>query len=168
MKEEWKGVIRKAKFVVTIIILSGVIIHLFLVYDTAKSLEIKEKKIIGISPSREGVDEYEVKFSLTLKNPKSTPIEVDYIHYEVYVEDEFIGEGDKPRFRIGHGLSNHTFSLTFSAINLTASVKNLILYGMVNITIKGEVIIPAKFMGLFTWRYIKLPYTIHDRVAVSS
>ena len=83
MKEEWKRRLKKAKFVITIIILAGVVIHLLLVYDAAKSLEITGKNITGLSPTYRKIDEYEVKFVLTFKNPKSTPIEVDYIHYEV-------------------------------------------------------------------------------------
>jgi len=167
MRDEWKEKLRKVKLIITIIIIAGVIIHLFLVYEAAKSLEITGKKITGLYPTYRKIDEYEVKFALTFKNPKSTPIEVEYLHYKVYIEDEFVGEGSKPQFRIEKGVSNHTFSLTFSALNLTASTKNLLLYGSVNVTVKGETIVPAKFLGIFTWKYIKIPYTIHDRISIS-
>ncbi|MCD6481907.1 MAG: LEA type 2 family protein [Thermoplasmata archaeon] len=167
MKEKWKTILKRAKLIISLVILAGVIIHLVLVYNAAKSLEMENERIVGLSPTYKKIDEYELKFSLTLKNPKSTSIEVDYIKYDVYVEDEFVGSGEKARLLIPPGLSNHTFSFTFSAINLTSSTKNLLLQGEVDVTVKGDVIIPAKFLGLFTWRYIKLPYTIHDTISVS-
>ena len=167
MKEKWKTILKRAKLIISLVILAGVTIHLVLVYNAAKSLEMENERIVGLSPTYKKIDEYELKFSLTLKNPKSTSIEVDYIKYDVYVEDEFVGDGEKARLLIPPGLSNHTFSLTFSAISLTSSTKNLLLYGSVNVTIKGDVIIPAKFLGLFTWRHIKLPYTMHDTISVS-
>jgi len=86
MRDEWKEKLRKVKLIITIIIIAGVIIHLFLVYEAAKSLEITGKKITGLYPTYRKIDEYEVKFALTFKNPKSTPIEVEYLHYKVYIE----------------------------------------------------------------------------------
>ena len=167
MKDSHKRILRRIKVAATVIVLAGVVIHLFMVYEAAKSIEIVDKKIIGIYPKYLKPDEYEVKFSLALKNPKRTEIEIDYISYEVYIEDEFVGKGEKPRFIIQHGMKNYTFLLSFNILNLTTPTKNLLLNGGVNIIIKGEVIIPAKFLGLFTWRYIKLPYTIHDIISVS-
>ena len=38
--------------------------------------------------------------------------------------------------------------------------------GEVNITVKGDTIIPAKFLGLFTWKYIDLPYEINEKVKI--
>jgi len=164
MKEKWK-LYRKIKFVITIIIISGVIIHLFLVYSAAKSLETKEVKIIGIYPI--SLDEYEVKFTLTLYNPKNTEIEVDYISYNVYIENEFVGYGEKPHFIIKHGTHNYTFLFSFSILNLSSATKSLILAGeSIDIEIKGNVIIPAKFLGLFTWRYIKLPYETEEKLKI--
>jgi len=113
------------------------------------------------------IDEYELRFSLSIKNPESTSIEVDYINYRVYIENEFVGEGEKPHFIIKHGLSNHTFSFIFSTLNLTEPTKKLFMRGNVNVTVKGDVIVPAKFMGLFTWRHIKIPYEIHEKVKIS-
>lgn len=166
MKESHKRILRRIKATATVIILAGVVIHLFMVYEAAKSIEIVDKEIVGIYPKYLKPDEYEVKFSLTLKNPKKTEIEIDYINYEVYIENEFIGKGEKPRFIIQHGIKNYTFLLSFSILNLTTPTKNLLLNGNVNVIIKGEVIIPAKFLGLFTWRYIKLPYEIEERMEI--
>ncbi len=168
MRESHKRILRRIKAAVTVIILAGVIIHLFMVYEAAKSIEIVDKRIVGIYPEYLKPDEYEVKFSLTLKNPKKTEIEIDYISYKVYIEGEFVGKGEKPRFIIQHGIKNYTFLFSFSILNLTTPTKNLLLNGNVNVIIKGEVIISAKFLGLFTWRYIKLPYEIKEKVEIIS
>jgi len=156
----------KIKLAVTIVIIAGVIIHLAFVYNAAKSIEITDKKIVGVYPKYPSVDEYEVKFMLTLNNPKHTNIEVEYISYKIYIENEYLGKGEKPRFSLGHGLNNQTFVFYFSIFNLTAPTRSVLMNGNANITIKGDVIIPAKFLGLFTWRYIKIPYTISERVVV--
>ncbi|HEC88926.1 MAG TPA: hypothetical protein ENI52_06390 [Thermoplasmata archaeon] len=165
MKEKHKLIVRRIKFIITVVIISGVLIHLFIVYDTAKSLEIKDKKIVGIYPKYPSIDEYEVKFILTLNNPKTTEIEIDYISYSVYVENEFIGSGEKPHFIIQHGIHNYSFLLSFSILNLSSTTKSLLIGGdEINIHIKGDILIPAKFLGLFTWRYIKLPYEMEEKV----
>lgn len=101
---------------------------------------------------------------LTLKNPKDTTIEVDYIKY---IENEFVGEGEKPRFFIEHGIKNYTFLFSFSILNLTSPTRNILINGNANMVIEGEVIIPAKFLGLFTWRYIKIPYKINEKVEIT-
>jgi len=157
----------KIKFAVTIIIIVGVAVHLALVYNAAKSIEITDEKIVGIYPKYPSVDEYEVKFMLTLNNPKHTSIEIDYISYKIYVENEYLGEGEKPHFSLEYGSNNQTFLFSFSIFNLTTPTRHLLMNGAANMTIKGDVIIPAKFLGLFTWRYVKVPYTIHERVKIS-
>ncbi|KAA0003878.1 MAG: hypothetical protein FE043_01850 [Thermoplasmata archaeon] len=157
----------KIKLAVTIVIIAGVIIHLAFVYNAAKSIEITDKKIVGVYPKYPSVDEYEVKFMLTLNNPKHTNIEVEYISYKIYIENEYLGKGEKPRFYLEHGQNNQTFLFSFSIFNLTTPTSHLLMNGNANMTIKGDVIIPAKFLGLFTWRYIKVPYTIHERVKIS-
>lgn len=157
----------KIKLAVTIVIIAGVIIHLAFVYNAAKSIEITDKKIVGVYPKYPSVDEYEVKFMLTLNNPKHTNIEVEYISYKIYIENEYLGKGEKPRFSLGHGQNNQTFLFSFSIFNLTTPTSHLLMNGNANVTIKGDVIIPAKFLGLFTWRYIKVPYTIRERVKIS-
>ena len=159
---------RKIKLIITMVIIVGVVMHLILVYTAANSLKIKDGRIVGIYPRYPKPDEYEVKFMLTIYNPKTTDIEIDYISYDVYIENEFIGSGEKPRFVIGHGIHNYTFIFSFSLSNLSSASSSLLLSGgEVNVDIKGDVIIPAKFLGLFTWRYIKLPYEIEEKVKIA-
>ncbi|NIA10157.1 MAG: hypothetical protein GWP10_10650 [Nitrospiraceae bacterium] len=156
--------LKRIKLVVTIIIIAGVAVHLAFVYNAAKSVEITDKKIVGVYPEYPSLDKYEVKFMMTLNNPKHTDIEVDYVSYNIYIENEYLGNGEKPRFSIEHGSNNQTFLFSFSIFNLTAPTRNILMHGNANVTVKGDVIIPAKFLGLFTWRYIKIPYTIHEKV----
>lgn len=166
MLKKYGEILRKVKLIVTIIIIMGVLIHLLLVYNTAKSIEIKNKKIVAIYP-KYLPNEYEIKFILALHNPKNTEIEVDYLNYKVYVENEFAGYGEKPRFIVKHGVHNYTFTFSFDVSVLSSVSQALLLNGNeIDIRIKGELIIPAKFLGLFTWRYIKLPYEINEKVKI--
>ncbi|MCD6299534.1 MAG: hypothetical protein J7L93_02860 [Thermoplasmata archaeon] len=157
----------KIKLAVTVIIIIGVAVHLALVYNAARSIEITDKKIVGVYPEYPSVDEYEVKFMMTLNNPKHTNVEVDYISYNIYIENEYLGNGEKPRFSLEHGANNQTFIFSFSIFNLTAPARSVLMNGNADVTVKGDVIIPAKFLGLFTWRYIKIPYTIHEKVKLT-
>ncbi|MCD6171206.1 MAG: hypothetical protein J7J36_02145 [Thermoplasmata archaeon] len=161
-----KKIFKKIKIYSTIVLIIGVAIYLAFVYNAAKSIKIVDKRIGGVNLKNPLMpDEYEVKFIIVLKNPKNTEIEVDYISYKVYIEDEYLGEGEKPHFFIEHGIKNYTFVFSFSIYNLTSSAKELLINGEANMTIKGEIMIPLKFLSLFTWKYIKIPYTIHRKVA---
>jgi len=165
--KDFKKNLRKIKLAVTVIIIAGVAVHLALVYNAAKSIEITGKKIVGLYPEYPGVDKYEVKFMMTLDNPKHTDVEVDYISYNIYIENEYLGKGEKPRFSLEHGPNNQTFIFSFSIFNLTDPARKVLMNGNADVTVKGDVIIPAKFLGLFTWRYIKIPYTIHEKVKLT-
>ncbi|MCD6572715.1 MAG: hypothetical protein J7K95_01300 [Thermoplasmata archaeon] len=158
----WKERLRKIKLLVTIIIIIGVATYLIFVYDAAKSISIVDKKIEGAYPV--SFDEYEVRFSLTLKNPKNFDIEIDYISYKIYIEDEFVGEGAKPHFFIENGVKKYGFDATFSVKNLSQAGKEALMNGEANLKIKGVIMIPAKFFELFTWKHIKIPYEIRERI----
>ncbi|MCD6222369.1 MAG: LEA type 2 family protein [Thermoplasmata archaeon] len=158
----WKERLRKVKVIITIVLILGVAIYLVMVYDAAKSIRIVDKRIKSVYPSK--IDEYDVKFSLTLKNPKNFDIEIDYISYNIYVENEFVGKGIKPHFYIESGTKKYDFDATFSVKGLSESAKNLLIKGGANIKIKGVVMIPAKFLGLFTWKHIKIPYEINEQI----
>ena len=153
---------RKIKAIATIVLILGVVIYLFMAYETAKSISIVEKKITGVYPVN--LNNYEVKFSLTLKNPKNFDIEIDYISYKIYVENEFVGKGIKPTFFIKSGTHNYEFSATFNIKNTSKATQQLIIKGEENVKIKGDIMIPAKFLGLFTWKHIKIPYEINKKI----
>ncbi len=160
-------VLKKIKLIVTIIVIAGVIIDTTFVYLAASSLQIKGEKINGVYPENVIHGDYEVKFELQIENPQSKSIEVDYISYKVYINNEFVGKGAKPAFSIPHGVHNYTFSMVFNAYNLSSSTSSIILsHGNVDVKIKGDVIVPLKFLGLFTWRYVKLPYEKTENVKI--
>ncbi|MCD6512023.1 MAG: LEA type 2 family protein [Thermoplasmata archaeon] len=160
-------VLKRIKLVITVIIIAGVIIDTTLVYMAASSLKINGERINGIYPENVVKGYYEVKFELQIENPQDKSIEVDYISYNVYINNEFVGKGAKPAFSIPHGVHNYTFSLTFNIYNLSSSTSSIIMnQGNVDVKIKGDVIVPLKFLGLFTWRYIKLPYEKTENVRI--
>jgi len=159
----WKEKLRKIRIIATVIIIVGVGIYLAFVYDTAKSIKIVEKRIESVYPK--DADEFEVRFFLVLKNPKKFDIEIDYISYKIYIEKEFVGEGAKPHFFIENGEKKYEFDTTFSIKNTSQAIKNSLLMGEANIKIKGDVMIPAKFFGLFTWKHIKIPFEINRRIS---
>ena len=72
----------------------------------------------------------------------------------------------KTHVSIEYGLTKHTFLFSFNILNPTASIRTVLLDGNADITIKGEVIIPVKFLGILTWKHIKIPYNIHENMEV--
>jgi len=155
--------LRKIKLVITIVIVAGVVTHLILVYDAAKSIKVVEKRIEGVYLIKP--NEYEVRFSLSIFNPKRD-IEIDYINYDVYIEDDYLGNGEKPHFILKKGSSQYEFTLHFTSSSISSATKDLLLAGEANVKIKGEIMIPAKFFGTFTWKHIKIPYTINEKVGI--
>ena len=123
----WKERLRKIRLFVTIIIIIGAAAYLIFVYDAAKSISIVDKRIEGVYPS--GIDEYEAKFSLTLKNPKNFDIEIDYMTYRIYIDNEFVGKGAKPHFFVEKGIKKYGFEATFSIKNLSRAGREVLMNG---------------------------------------
>jgi LEA14-like dessication related protein len=152
----------RLRLIFTLVILLGVGLHLGLVYHAASSLELVDERLDSVVPV--SADTYEVSFTLTLDNPTSISVEVDHISYDVYVEDDFAGAGERSGFSLDPGKEELSLSLTFSGQNLSGPALTLLTQGGAMVTIKGDVTIPAKFLGLFTWRHLTLPYEVEERV----
>ncbi len=152
----------RLRLIFTLVILLGVGLHLGLVYHAASSLELVDKRLDSVVPV--SADTYEVSFTLTLDNPTSISVEVDHISYDIYIEDDFAGAGQKSGFSIDPGSEELSLSLTISGQDLSGPTRTLLTQGGAMVTIKGEVTIPAKFLGLFTWRHLTLPYEVEEEV----
>lgn len=154
----------RVKMAITIFIIVGLVVYLYWVYAAANALSIENEKIKSVSPAG-SPEEYVAVLGLTLDNPTSTTIEVDRITYNAYIEDNYVGEGEKTYFKIEPGIHELEFSVTFNIQDLPADVKTLFLEETANLTIKGEFTIPAKVFGLFTYTTITAPYSITEPVS---
>ena len=154
----------RIKLAITIFIIVGIIVYLFWVYAAANSLSIEDENIKSVSPTG-APEEYEAILELTISNPTSTSIEIDGITYEAYIEDNYVGEGEKEQFKIEPGIHEQEFLVIFNIRDLPSSVKTLFLQETTNFTIKGEVTIPAKVFGLFTYTTITIPYSVTKEIS---
>ena len=154
----------RIKLAITITILVGIIVYLFWVYAAANSLSIEDESIKSVK-STGTPDEYEAVLELKISNPTSTTIEIDRITYKAYIEDNYVGEGEKERFKIEPNVHAQDFPVIFNIRDLPLSVKTLYLQESTNLTIKGEVTIPAKVFGLFTYTTITVPYSVTKEIS---
>ncbi len=89
----------RIKIGITLFIVIGLIVYLYAVYAAASSLTIEDKSIRSLH-STGSINEYEATLVLEIKNPTSTAIEIHRFTYKAYLDDNFVGEGEKSYFSI--------------------------------------------------------------------
>jgi LEA14-like dessication related protein len=132
--------------IVIIIILLAALLDLFLVYSAASSLDVDPKRIESLKPVT--LQDYELDFILTLKNPSGSEIEVEKITYDIYLENDYIGSGERVDFTIQPGDHDQTFKFQFNIFDLAAAVLNHLLSSNGRVKIVGKVTVPLKILRL--------------------
>ncbi len=152
----------RLKMFITFFIVVGIVTYLVWAYHVAGLLSVEDKKVESVTP--EGGGNYRVTFVLTLKNPTSTAIDVDRITYTAYLEDNYVGEGEKAFFSVQPGTHNYSFHFSFNIKDMPAAVQTLFFEENATLLIKGKITIPAKVFGLFTYTHITVPYSFEEPV----
>lgn len=148
----------------TIVVIIGLVVHLALVYNTANSLSVEGRHVTNVAPtSLDG--EYTVTFSITIDNPTRTSINVDRLTYKLYLEDDFLGEGEKAFFKVTTGTASYEFQVTFDAASLAGPTYTLFTQESATLRITGKVTVPAKVFGLWTYTHITVPYSQEEEVS---
>lgn len=163
--EPKRGLFKIITIAVIILIIIGFIAHIVLVYLAASSLELKNEEFNRIKAL--SLTDYEVTFTLTLENPTSTNIEIEKITYNIYVEEEYLGFGEKTLFSIEPGTKKYTFTFQFSIYDLSDSVRQLFLQSSATLKITGEVTVPVKFFGVWKFMEVTTPYELYEEISVS-
>jgi LEA14-like dessication related protein len=145
-----KGLSGKSRFskillLIIILIVIGLVSHLLFVYIAASSLDYEIKSIDDIKPIT--TFDYEMTFTITLKNPTPTSIDIKKLTYDAYLENSYVGSGDKTSFTIHPGSEDYTFILRFNIFNLTSAVIGAILMGSATLKLKLKSTVPVKFLG---------------------
>jgi LEA14-like dessication related protein len=152
------------KVLVTVVIIVALVGHVALVVNAANSLEVERVRVISVAP---GVvlGDFVATFEITLRNPTGSSIDVDRITYDLYLEDEFIGKGDKADFRVEPGSQTLEFQVTFNAYGLPGPVQELFFSSTTTLTIEGEVTVPIKLFGLWRYTDVTVPYEHEEEVS---
>ncbi|RLF24578.1 MAG: hypothetical protein DRN15_02690 [Thermoprotei archaeon] len=154
------------KYCVYIVIIIGVIIYIWWVYQAATSIKIEDVMVTGfepLSPFR-----YRVEVEVVFNNPTGTAIEAEFLIYQVYIYSYYIGEGFKPRLVIKPGMSSERFTYELDIRYLPWIMQRTIAEeGVINVTVTGWVTVPLKAFGIFTWREVRMPYKISRKVNVT-
>lgn len=150
--------------ILVVVLLLAATGHILLVLGAANSLEVEDVKVSTITVTP-GTGDVTVTFAIRLRNPTGTAIQVDRITYQVHVEDEFVGEGDKRDFQVRPGTHPLEFSVTFNIHDMPQPVYEAFYASSVTITIDGEVTVPIKLFG--TWRAgdVTVPYEHNEEIS---
>jgi LEA14-like dessication related protein len=151
--------VRIIMILIILFVIIGIGSHLYLIYKAASSLEVSEVKVDSIT-SRSFSD-YDVTFTITIKNPTSTTLEVERLTYLIYLEDDFLGSGEKIDFEINPGSAEYSFVVRFNIYDLDGTARQLFLTDSATLTINGDATVPVKMFGAWKISSITVPYE-HD------
>lgn len=160
------AIFRIVKLVVVLVIVVGLVSHVFLVYRAASSLEYMGGGV-GSLESTTSPYEYKAVILLELKNPTTTAIDIDRLTYSIYVEDEFVGSGQKGAFSVRPGLDEYDFEVEFSITDMSEATRVLFLQENATLIITGEASVPLKIFGVYRLSSITVPYTIEEPVDIT-
>ncbi len=141
-----KKVLKTVISLIIIVLIVITIIYLALIYQAASSVKIDPKKINGVKVI--SIQDYEVEFVLTLKNTANINVQVEKITYEVFIENDFLGKGEKLDFTIKSGTNDYIFSLGFNIFDLATAIRNQLLNSTSSIRINGQIFIPIKLLRM--------------------
>ncbi len=162
---EYKGGkhLKRILAVAVIALLLGTGTHLYLMYEAARSLEIRFERMDDIDHLGNG--RYRISFALGFHNPRDVDIEAHELDYDVYMEDEFVGQGTARDLVIPPGRSSREFSLDFDARDAPGLV-DILLKDTAVLTVEGEAKVPVKAFGALEWASAEVPFREEREVKV--
>ena len=152
------------KALVTVIIVIALLGHVVIVINAANALEVEEVLVVAVVPDIM-IGDFVVVFKISLLNPTGSTIEVDRITYLLYLEDEFIGEGEKSNFQVEPGSQNLEFDVTFTIYDLPGPIQELFYGSSATLTIEGEVTVPIKLFGVWRYTEVTVPYDHEEDIS---
>lgn len=152
------------KILVTVIIIVALVSHVAIVINAANSMEVERVRVISVAPGIV-LGDFVVVFQITLHNPTGSTIDADRITYQIFLEDEFIGEGEKTNFQVEPGSQNLEFEVTFNVYDLPAPIQELFFGTDATLAIEGEVTVPIKFFGVWRYTEVTVPYEHEEEVS---
>ncbi len=155
------------KVAVSVLVLIMLVGHMVVVYNAANSLEVDSVRVTEVFPGSIDGD-FTVVFEITLLNPTSGTIEVERLTYDLFLEGEFIGEGSKDHFSIEPGTTALDFAVTFNIFDLPEPAQDAFIKASATLGIEGDVTVPIKLLGFWTYTRVTLPYDHEEEVSSGS
>ncbi len=152
------------KVAITLIIIVALVGHVAIVINAANSLEVEQVMVISAAPGTI-LGDFVIVFEITLSNPTGSTIEVDRITYDLFLKDEFIGEGEKTNFQVEPGTQGLEFEVTFNIYDLPAPVQELFFGDGATLIIDGEVTVPIKLFGVWNYTEVTVPYDHEEEIS---
>lgn len=152
-------VISKLWGVFTGLIVIGIIIYIGLLWATSQSItvEIKSIKTLTYNPLKNKVL---ICFQVEVNNTGYIDVAIEKLYYEVYIDNEYLGEGYKENIVVTRGVNQINICLEVAPSD---ALKIMVLRSLandekVNVTIKGYIDIPIKSFGYIKLWTLELPY----------
>ena len=163
--EKIKGWIRRRKVLSAIkytmyaLLIIGVIVHMYYVYEAAESIEITMFQKPDFR--RKGLMTYRITAYVDIFNPSDVSFEAKNLYIKVFANGHYVGETFKPYLKIKPGDNQETFTFELNLRDLPQIVKEtLATEGMIRISFSGVVTIPLKAFGIIPWQEITIPLDI--------
>lgn len=103
-------------------------------------------------------NEVELEFVIHVVNNGVIDIELDKVYYEVYIEGEYLGYGEKENIIIHRGENNLVFTLKTTPKEVVKTMLIGLLEKEVEVTVKGKVVLPIKSFGLIRIWSVEIPF----------
>ncbi len=152
------------KIAVSLVILVALVGHIVVVWNTANSLDVVGTQVVSVEP-KDIEGDFTVTFKISLDNPTGGSIDVDRLTYDLFLEDEPIGEGEKTDFQVVPGSQSLDFTVTFNVYELSGPVQEAFFQTVATLTIEGDVTVPVKLFGVWRYTEVTVPYSYDEDVS---
>ncbi len=154
---------RKTPFIAIIVILilisSFVVYELYTDYTAATNLEFDVK---GSGPPNPGLGSIEIPIIMSFRNPSNFDTPPINAEYDIYIEGEYIGDGEVPLGIVSAGetkIDEQTLTVYYEEISDT--LEETLIEDDFTVTIEGEVQADIIYRSIPVTRDIEASYTFH-------
>lgn len=150
---------KRAIGIFVLIIIVGLVGYLYALYDAYDRIEVEKVEIVSLEPVSFSV--WRIIFKVYILNKGSIDVDVKKLTYRIYINSTFVGEGGKEDFTIKAGSENSLeFSLDINIVDLGLTL--VFASGKtIDITVKGEVVVPLKLYGVVPVGSFGISYEKH-------
>ena len=161
---------RRAKIILAILMVIAVLTgYLGYLYRSAKSIRVEDVSLEELRISGLRVN---MRIGLDLYNPAIQQLSADAIHYDVYIEDIYVGSGEIRSVRLKPRAVTHvSLPINVSLVSLGAGLMPILIkalsHNKVHVTVKSSVLLDIGISGLHIGS-LTLHYTVTRDVSLAS
>jgi LEA14-like dessication related protein len=164
-KKRKKNIIKIITLLIIVIIIIAMVIDLFLAYLVAPLVKVSSQKVESFTPI--STNDYEIDFVITMDNPTDSKILIEKITYNLFVEFQLVGRGEKTSFELSPGKTDQSFSVNIDINDLSIVIREQLLSSTVSIKIAGTMTIPIRLMRAIKIGEVTREYELLQDISAS-